>query len=57
MIVLQSLHNQVFQDWIFPIDDYEEPIRPRSRQPEADSADAIALHESEGYLFVICSMW
>jgi hypothetical protein len=49
--------NQVFQNWIFPVDGHDELLQFRDRQIKADAADTpILLLKCKDYcLFVLCS--
>jgi hypothetical protein len=49
--------NQVFQDWILPVDGRDELLQIWNRHDKADATDAIALLESmDGSLFVFYSV-
>jgi hypothetical protein len=53
-ILSRKLHNQVFQDWEFPVNCHNKLPHILNREDKAEVADAMTLLESERYpLFII----
>jgi hypothetical protein len=54
--VHRRVHNQVFQDWKFPVDCHDKLLQIPDRKEKAEVADAMTLLESTQYpLFIFCS--
>jgi hypothetical protein len=55
-VLRQWVHNQVFQNWEFPVDCHGEILQILSRESKAEVAEAITLLERKQYpLFIFCS--